>query len=227
LAAECRKHVRKAIATLNRGWLGDHYPVVLDKSAKGLNDSWSGKPLAYKTLPGWDGYSLYTTNGLLFLMMIGDVPKGLDVRRLKADLVNSLRESMTPYGSSHSSYDDTMVWISMNMWRDCVAAYFGENLMSMNERYWNQQVFANGTGAEKPNCFTETSLRNNLVWYPRGVAAFAYTFAFAGLVLDRAAGKRKTRPVAPGEWPLLPLADWRRGVVPTVSFKKSSSVADT
>ncbi len=214
LAKECRRHARKAIATLNRGWQGDHYPVVLDKSARGLKDSWSGKPLPYKTLPGWDGYSLYTSNGLLFLMMIGDVPKGLNPGRFRTDLVNSLEKSMTPYGSSHSSYDDSMVWISMNMWRDCVAAYLGENLMPMNERYWNQQVFANSAGSEKPNCFTETSLRNNLVWYPRGAAAFAYTFAYAGLVLDRAAGKQKTKPVARGEWPLLPLADWKRGKVP-------------
>lgn len=214
LAAECRRQVRRAVATLNAGWLGDHFPVVLDKSARGLADSWSGKPLPYRSLPGWDGYSLYTSNGMLFLLMVGDLPPGIDLRKIRTDLRESLARSMTPYGCAHSDYDDSMVWVSMNMWRDCVAAYLGDNLLPQNERYWAQQVFANGIGSEKPNCFTETSLRNNLVWYPRGAASFAYTFAYAGLVLNRSKGIRRTRPAAPGRWPLLPLADWKKGRVP-------------
>ncbi|MBM4050481.1 MAG: hypothetical protein FJ279_35755, partial [Planctomycetes bacterium] len=41
LAAVCRAEVRKAVRTLNAGWLGDHWGVCLDKSAEGLLDCWS------------------------------------------------------------------------------------------------------------------------------------------------------------------------------------------
>lgn len=215
LAGRCKKAVAKAVATLNAHWLGDHWGVCLDKSAKGLLDSWTGKPLPYKTLPGWDAYSLYTTNGLLPLLMLGDLPPGLSPERLRADAVAAAAASMTRYGCGHSSLDRTNMWVSMNLWRDAAAGYLGENMLANSERYWNQQLFANGPGSEKPNCFTETSMTNNLVWYPRGAAAFGLPLAMAGLVLDRAAGKASIRPVAPGRWPLLPLADWKRGRVPT------------
>jgi hypothetical protein len=215
-AAECHAEVRKAVRSLSRGWKGDHYPVVLDRSARGLRDSWTGAPLPYKTLPGWDAYSLYTSNGLLYLLMIDDMPDGLNADRLRTDLVNAVRHSMTPYGCSHSSFDPSRMWISMNVWRDCVAAYMGVNLSHLSDCYWAQQVFANGAGAEKANCFTETSLANNLVWYPRGAAAFGLLIAGAGLRIKSRKTKVRVSPVAPGRWPLLPLADWHRGKLPAV-----------
>lgn len=222
LAQRCHAAVRKAMKTLNAGWQGDHYPVVLDPSAEGLTDSWTGKPLPYKVLPGWDAYSLYTSNGLLYLLMIGDVPPGLDLDRIRVDLLNTVEESLTPYGCSHSSFDPSKLWVSMNVWRDCVAAYLGENLLPLAERYWAQQVFANGLGSEKPNCFTETSLSNNLVWYPRGADCFALPFAAAGLVQDRTRGMVTLSPMAQGRWPLLPLADWKRCFVPVVVAEKKN-----
>jgi hypothetical protein len=213
-ARRCVAEVRRAVKTLNAGWLGDHWGVCLDKSAKGLVDCWSHKPLPYKALPGWNAYSLYTTNGLLPLMMIDDLPPGIDPQRLQADLINACRESMTRYGCGHSSMDKVNMWVSMNVWRDCAGGYLGENLLANCERYWNQQLFGNGVGSEKPNCFTETSLTNNLVWYPRGTDTFGLPMSTAGLVINRPEKTLIVAPVAPGRWPLLALADWKKGKVP-------------
>ncbi len=218
LAKSCRAAVAKAVKTLNAGWLGDHWGVCLDKTTKGLLDAWSHEPLPYKLLPGWDAYSLYTTNGLLPLMMIGDLPAGLSAERLRLDAVNACRESMTPYGCGHSSHpvDIQKVWVAMNVWRDCAAAYLGENLLANSDRYWNLQVFANGIGSENAKCFTETTLNNNLVWYCRGAATMGLPLAMAGLVMNKPEGVLTARPVAVGRWPLLSLANWKKGAVPTL-----------
>lgn len=208
-ARKCRKEVRRAVTSLNRGWLGDHWGVCLDKSAKGLVDCWTKKPLPYRELPGWDAYSLYTTNGLVYLMMIEDLPEGLSPDRLRQDVVSATRASMTRYGCGHSSLDQDNMWVSMNVWRDCAAGYLGVNMLTNSERYWNQQLYANGAGAEKPNCFTETSLTNNLVWYPRNTAIFGLTLSSAGIQC----GPDRTATVSPldaGTWPLLPFCDWKK-----------------
>ena len=214
LARRCRAEVRKAVRSLNAGWLADHFPVCLDKSARGLRDCWTGEPLPYAVLPGWDAYSLYTTNGLLPLLMIGDLPPGIDPEKLRLDALHAARASMTTYGCGHSSMDTKNVWISMNLWRDCAAGYLGEGMLANSERYWAQQQFGNSAGSMKPNCFTETSLTNNLVWYPRGAAAFGLPLSMARLVLNRAEGRSTVAPLAPGRWPLLALANWKRGRVP-------------
>lgn len=221
LAKRCRSAVRQAVRTLNAGWLGDHWGVCLDKSAEGLSDCWSGEPLPYKVLPGWDAYTLYTTNGLLYLMMVDDLPTGMMSDRLRQDLREAMRHSMTTYGCGHSSTDKGHVWISVNIWRDCAGGYLGENLLSNCERYWAQQVFGNSQGSDKPNCFTETSVSNNLVWYPRGAAIFGLAFSTAGLVMDGPRRRASVKPLGAGRWPLLPLADWRRGKVPELPVQES------
>ncbi len=224
LAARCAKEVRRAVKTLNAGWLGDHWGVCLDKSAVGLIDCWTKKPLDYKVLPGWDAYSLYTTNGLLMLMMIDDLPPGLDRRKLRSDVVNAAAASMTTYGCGHSSMDKENMWVSMNVWRDCAAGYLGIDMLVNCERYWNQQVYGNGIGSEKPNCFTETSLTNNLVWYPRGAATFGLLLSTSGLA--KKGESAAVSPIATGTWPLLPLADWKRGKVPTVEIDAAQETGE-
>ncbi len=225
-ANRCRKEVRTAVKTLNAGWLGDHWGVCLDKSAKGLVDAWNGKPLPYRTLPGWDAYSLYTTNGLLPLLMIDDLPPGLDAERLRQDVRNAWRASLTTYGCGHSSQDQRNMWVSMNLWRDCAGGYLGEDFLANADRYWAWQLASNGAGSEKPNCFAETSLTNNLVWYPRGAAAFGLPMSIAGLTIDRAAGRSNLTPAAPGRWPLLALADWKKGQVPVAVVQRKGQGFD-
>jgi hypothetical protein len=106
--------------------------------------------------------------------------------------------------------DTENMWVSMNMWRDIAAGYLGEDMLDNATRYWNQQLFANTLGGEKANCFTETSLTNNLVWYPRNTATFGLLFAGAGLQRDQLKGSQKLNPVAEGNWPLLPITDWSK-----------------
>ncbi len=208
LAAKCQQAVKKAVRTLKAGWLKDHWGVCLDKSARGLVHNRTGEPLPYRTLPGWDAYSLYTTNGLLYLLMIDDLPAGLDKARLKQDVVHATAASMKTYGCGHSSLDTKNAWVSMNLWRDAVAGYLGLDMRENLQRYWAQQLFANGPGSEKPNCFTETSLTNNLVWYPRGAAIFGLMLALPQLVVHAAEKDVTTHPIVTGDWPLLPLIDW-------------------
>lgn len=214
-ARRCARAVRTAVDTFNAGWLGDHWGVCLDRTTNGLLDAWSGQPLADDELPGWDAYSLYTANGLLPLLLVDDLPEGLSLQRLRQDLVNAERACRTAYGSGHSSADRGNVWVSMNMWRDALAGYLGLDRLENAERYWALQTFANGAGAEKANGFSETTLRNNLVLYPRGTAGFAWLFGAAGLVINRATGMVQIAPVRQGLVPLLPLADWAAGQIPT------------
>ena len=227
-ARRCSAEVRRAVAALNKHWLGDHWGVCLDKSAKGLIDCWSRKPLPYRILPGWDAYSLYTTNGLLYLLMVDDLPPGLSADRLRRDAENAARASMTRYGCGHSSLDKENMWVSMNVWRDCAAGYLGLDMLENSERYWAQQVFGNGPGAEKANCFTETSLTNNLVWYPRNTAIFGLTMSMARLTPGLRGQKRpNVAPLKPGRWPLLPLADWKKGRLPVAITTAGKSGLET
>lgn len=217
-AQNCGMAVERAVATLNAGWLGDHWGVCLDRSADGLEDAWHGAPLPFDELPGWDAYSLYTANGLLYLLMIDDLPPGIDPRQFGLDAVAAERACRTPYGSSHSSTDRDHIWISMNMWRDAIAAYLAIDMRENAERYWNLQLFANSAAAEKANGFSETNLTNNLVLYPRGTAGFAWLFGFAGLILNRRVGVVRARPVFRGRFPLFPLANWEEGTVPVAEM---------
>jgi len=206
LSNECKKNVALAIDTLSKNWLGDHWGVCLDKSAKGLVDCWAGSNLNCDTLPGWDAYSIYTSNGLLYLMMIDDMPP-LNIEKLRTDIVNSFSKTLSEYGCGHSSLDKNNVWVSMNVWRDCIAGYLGENLLSNCDRYWNMQVFANSLGSEKPNCFSETYLNNNLVWYPRNAAVFGILFGMLRLKIN--GPNAIICPLNVGCWPIIPLTDWQ------------------
>lgn len=205
-ARRCDATVTQALETLSAGWLGDHYPVCLDRSSAGLTDAWSGLPLPYDELPGWDAYSLYTGNGLLYLCLIDDLPPGLDLAALRLDLLSTYRAAMREYGCSHSSADPDHLWVSMNLWRDQLAAYLGEDLLATADRYWQMQVAANaGTEAR---CFVDTTWTNNLSFYPRGVASLGAVWAAAGLRVRASDKLLVIDPPSRCRVPLLPLVDW-------------------
>lgn len=208
-ARRCQQAVSTALETLDReGWLGDHYTVCLDRSTAGLRDAWNGQPLPYDELPGWDAYSLYTTNGLLYLMMVDDLPAGLEPERLRLDLVSAFRASLGEYGCSHSSADPDHLWVSMNLWRDQAAAYLHEDLLATADRYWAMQVAANaGTEAK---CFVDTNYTNNLCFYPRGIASLGALWAAAGLRVRAAEKMLAFAPPAPCRVPILTHVDWAR-----------------
>ncbi|MFC1737336.1 glutaminase domain-containing protein [Candidatus Hydrogenedentota bacterium] len=217
-ARQCNGIAGRILKTLDsEAWLGDHYAVCLDKETKGLIDVWSHKPLAGKYLQGWDAYSLYSSNGLLYPMLTGTKIK-LDHDRIKTDLVNAARESMGEYGCTHSSADKSNGWVSQNLWRDCIAGYYGIDMLDMAERYWAFELSENVSGQGR--CFTDTFGWNNLCYYPRGITSIGLLFAALGLTVDRIKKVVTLNPVrVPCNIPILPFANWRTGKIPWATFK--------
>jgi hypothetical protein len=217
-ANQCRKLVERIRKTLDeQAWLGDHYAVCLERSADGLVDAWTGKPLSGE-LVGWDAYSIYTANGLLYLLLSGNEPD-LNYQRICTDIVNAYWQSLTEYGCTHTSADKSNVWVSQNLWRDFVAAYLGIQLPDNSPRYFALQAFMNTSGLTKG--FIDTYLTNNLCFYPRGITSIGYLFALCGLQIDKVRNIVRLREKAlyPCRVPLLPLADWERGIVPAVVYR--------
>jgi xylan 1,4-beta-xylosidase len=199
--------------TLDRGaWLGDHYAVCLERTTEGLVDVWSGKPLPPGPLGGWDAYSIYTANGMLYPALVGR-RIGMDAGRLRTDIVRAARESLVPFGCTHSSADHSNLWVSQNLWRDYCAAYLGVDLLDLAERYAAFEFWDN-TGQHACG-FVDTYGENNLHAYPRGITSVGVLFAALGFSLDRKARTVRLSPVrAPLRLPLVALADWKRMRVP-------------
>jgi hypothetical protein len=218
LAAACRECPAAAVRTLDtEAWLGDHYAVCIDKETAGLMDIWDRASLPDGELPGWDAYSLYTSNGMLYPLIVGkELP--LDRDRIRGDLEASLRESLIEYGCTHSSADRSNVWVSQNLWRDFIAAYLGVDCLGMAGRYWAFLVQENTQHDGKG--FIDTYVANNLCYYPRGITSIGVFLAALGLSLDRVTGTLRLRPVrVPCRIPLLPLANWESGNIPWAEFR--------
>lgn len=215
--AQCERLVERIQRTLDeQAWLGDHYAVCLERTAEGLTDPWTGEPV-HGELVGWDAYSLYTANGLLYLLMSGHVPP-LNLSRLQQDLVNAYRHSLSEYGCTHTSADKSNVWLSQNLWRDFIASYLQVGLPDNASRYMAMEMLMNVAGLNKG--FIDTYFTNNLCFYPRGITAIGYLFALCGLQIDRTRGVVRVRKNAPYpcQIPLLPLADWQNRKVPVVVY---------
>ncbi len=197
-------------------WLGDHYAVCVDRSAVGMTDVWTGKPLTSDTIDGWDAVSIYTGNALLLPMMIGQPPL-LSSDRLINDLIAGYRECMSRYGCGHTSFEPENVWVSQNLWRDHLARYMGMAGPTYAQLYWDLQVMSNTFEASKG--FIDTYINNNLCFYPRGITSIGYFLAHPRLIIDRLAPGGAYITVEPDRnhrqrWPLLPLADWKAGKIP-------------
>lgn len=203
------KHTMETIA-----WLGDHYAVCLPQSATDLRDVWTGEKIDSDQLNGWNAYSLYTTNGLLFLLATGVKPD-LNYERLLVDLQNSLSKSITSYGCTHSSIDRSNVWLSQNFWRDQIAGYLGIDLLDMAERYWRFLEWENSQG--RGGCFVDTYGWNWLSYYPRGVTTIGVLASALGMRINAATKTIELAPVRlPCRFPLTILADWEKGSIPWV-----------
>lgn len=212
---EARYEADLRMVELN-AWLGDHYAVCVDRSAVGMTDVWTGKPLASDTIAGWDAVSIYTGNAMLLPTMIGQ-PSLLSTDRLVADLIAGYRECMSRYGCGHTSYEPENVWISQNLWRDHLARYTGMAGPTYAQHYWDLQVMSNTHETSKG--FIDTYIGNNLCFYPRGITSIGYFLAHPRLIMDRLAPGGAYITVDPDRshrqrWPLLPLADWKAGKVP-------------
>ena len=226
-------------AIKNNGWQDDHFVTLLNKSTKGVINSWSGMEFTYDEFPGWDAAHIYTANGLALFDMIGK-KVNIDEARLKTDLSVATQLCLTKYGCRHSSFEvDEMEetageggvtgnttqrgWISMNMLRDISALYRKVDLRVMTERYWQFQQLCNSQGA---HMFYETFNGNDLNYYPRGVAIFGLFDAVGGIVIDKIAGKCTIAPYDDQvKVPLLLEADWLNGTVQVINNNKLQKIA--
>jgi hypothetical protein len=210
----CAAAVKLTKQTLAKdAWLGDHYAVCLDRRAQDVIDPNTGKPPGTGKLKGWDDYHIYSANGLLLLLLTGTLTDDDLLPRMRQDIATALPAALGPYGCSHNSVDPMNVWISQNIWRDCVAHYLGQPIPDLSDRYWSLQVWSNTRDQAK--CFVDTYVGNNLSRYPRGITCAGYLLSLAGLVVDRTRGTVQLNPVIrDGRLPLLSLADWKKGAVP-------------
>ncbi|MFW6437894.1 MAG: malectin domain-containing carbohydrate-binding protein, partial [Armatimonadota bacterium] len=105
-----------ATTLANEAWLDDHFVVALNQeeqatSGRGRSDSYGGAGMEMEddgadyigwedqqhyegsseasTMRGWDSYSIYTTNGLVYPMRSGMMVDGLEIERLREDLRNA------------------------------------------------------------------------------------------------------------------------------------------
>lgn len=216
--AQCERIAGRIQETLDaKAWLDDHYAVCLERTAEGLKDPWTGEPV-HGELSGWDAYSIYTANGLLYLLMSGHTPP-VNLSRIKQDIASAYRHALTEYGCTHTSADKSNVWLSQNLWRDYIAAYLGVGLPDNASRYMAMEQLMNTAGLNKG--FIDTYFTNNLCFYPRGITSIGALFALCGLQIDRTQGVVRLRKEAPYPCrvPLLPLANWEKGEVPIAVYQ--------
>jgi len=200
-------------------WLGDHYAARFSSNRNSAPTAadWAGQSTPFVETPGGDAYSIRTGDGLLLPAMTAQ-PVVLDPSRLRIDLANACRETLTAYGCGTTSDDIENVWISRNLWRDHLSRYVGcDHTTAHPQRYWDLQVMCNTHPQSRGYC--DTYVGHNLSFNPRGATSFGSLLASPGLVIDRLApgGTRISvdpKRHYPQRWPLLALADWKAGKIP-------------
>ncbi len=217
LAKLCEQRAEHDVPLIEaEAWLGDHYATCVDRSAAGLIDPVTGEPAQQFELDGWDAYCIYTANGLLLPMLVGQPPL-LDEQRLRQELTAADRENQGRYADGHTSDDADNCRISQNLWRDMIARYAGLGGPSSAGQYWDMQVMSN-TGPQSLG-YVDTYINNCLAFYPRGIVSMGYFISTPRLIVDRHAAGGPYITVEPNtgwpqRWPLLPLANWHAGRVP-------------
>jgi hypothetical protein len=193
-------------------WRADHYAVSLsDNVAVDMSGIYNSEVQKNRDEAN-DAYSIYTANGLLYLMMCGR-RLTWDADRLRADITASERACMTEFGCTHSSVDKANAWISQNVWRDLCAGYLGSDMQNNVQRYLDFIMFENIVG--RGGCFIDTYGWNKLCYYPRGLSGMGYLLSAAGFSLDRPLKEVGFEPSrVPVKVPLLALADYQKGLIP-------------
>jgi hypothetical protein len=215
----------KSIKNLNeKAWIKDHFAVTLTRTTEGLVDPWTGEALPEGELEGWDDYSIYTANGMLYLFLANIKMPRWKQARFARDIESAERATRTPYGSRHTGEADSTVWFSQNLWRDYVAAYLGIDMLNNIEAYWDYQMLT-GDNPEA-SLYYDTTPENNLNFYPRGATVFGAALSAAGLKLNRLEGELQICPVRGTlRVPLLPLVNWQEMRAPWLSVRSREGVA--
>jgi len=223
-----RAFTAKSVKTLDeKGWLGDHFAVTLDRTTEGLVDPHSGEALPEGELAGWDGYCVHAAGGLLYMFLGNIKMPRWKLPRFAMDLESAERATPTPYGSAHAAGAAPIVRVSQNLWRDYVAAYLGIDLLGNAEAYWDLQALL----GDNPDAslYADSTPRSGLNLRPAGVAVLGAASSAAGLRLNRVDGELYLAPARTTlRVPLLPLADWKNARVPwlTVRSREGMAVAE-
>ncbi|MBI4882404.1 MAG: DUF4965 domain-containing protein [Planctomycetes bacterium] len=224
-AVRFRGHSEKIRATLDaEAWLGDHYAVCLDRTLGELEEPFRGRARremgADDPLPGWDSAHPYTSLGLLYLLRSGvDLP--FDLERLALDSRTAAAATERAYVWAHAEHE-LNGWVSLDLFRDAVQCYLGEDVLGRSSRYAAlQSLRARSTDLEDWAGFCDSPYNRHLCYYPRGAAVLALVDAAAGLALDRRKGTLRLRPVrVPLRVPLAVLADWKELRVPWLDVRR-------
>jgi hypothetical protein len=250
---------RVAATLHGKGWQDDHYVVALKPEAPatiggdgpepadrgygegypgmggaGMGREWGWEqeyqyPRTPEPVAGWDGYSIYSANGLLYPFAYS-LPVSADLDRMRDDLLAATSKTLKRFGSPHTDREGN-TWISQNMWRDMVGAYLGLDMLDNVSRYWAFELEQN---RYRRGCFTDVynygSGSTSLDYYPRGIALAGLVPAAAGMQVDRVSGILSFAPVrVPLRVPLTAFADWPGERVPWANLTtgKDGPLAET
>ncbi len=200
LSDSCRDAVRAMRTQFEEhAWARDHFIVRLGGSESGEREH----------------YSICTPDGLLHHLMCDSFPE-LDYGRFRQDILSSASNTLSRYGSAAAAAEPERFSILDNVWRDVVAAYLGIDFSRMTERYRDFCVSANAS--EPGGRRVDPPSSPNLLSDARGASTMGLLQALLGLKLDRVERSITISPLSiPAEAPILPLADWERGLVPRAS----------
>jgi hypothetical protein len=217
LSDSCARAVRTMKAVFREcAWLEDHFSLSLAREADPSVEEARGKTLDEKA-----GYCIATPTGLLHHLMCDYFPD-LDPKLFAQDILSSATKTLSDYGCISAGEKPGNPSVSLNIYRDIVAAYFGLDFIRMAQRYWSLQTVANSSGAASGYIDSPDFRRNPPD--PRGGVAIGLCQALLGLKLDRVEGGLFVSPLSvPAEGPILPLADWQNRRTPWVSVKCEGS----
>ncbi len=217
LAERCRAQATLCNESLEKGWLGDHYPISL------------ADPDSFQH------YSMWTTHGLLYPLRGGlDTP--IDLEKLKIDLISSTARTLREHGTVHSSAD-VRGWLTQNLWRDCIAAYLGIDHTHLLRRYLghgeyvsyedttilevaNELMVVPGATAEHTHA-GQTHPAPMVDGHPRPACAFGLPYALAGVVAVHGQ-ETQANPISfPLRIPLTHSADWQNKQLDWLECRRS------
>ncbi len=217
-AEQCRAHADLINRSLEKGWLGDHYPISLADPAS------------------FNHYSMWTTHGLLYPMRSGlDTP--IDMGKLTIDLISSTARTLREHGCVHSSAD-VRGWQTQNLWRDCIAAYLGVDHTHLLNRYLghgeyvsyedttilevaNELMVVPGASAAHTHA-GQTHPVPMVDGHPRPACIFGLPYALAGVQFDAITGELTAAPTHfPLTIPLTHTADWANRTIETLTCTRS------
>ncbi len=214
----------KGVKTLSEeAWIKDHYSVCLERTTQNMIDPWSGDSLQEGDLDGWDDYSIYTTNGLLYLFMTNmKMPRWNQVRLLR-DINSSDQATKRDYGNAHTSSGGRNVWFSENLWRDYTAAYYGLDYLCKIEDYRDFQLLNNCKAGTE--LYRDSITNTERSFGPQGITALGASQAAAGMRINRIENELYLSPIRNSlKVPLLPMADWENIRIPWIQAETSEGV---